>query len=210
MTATTRPYGGRSADERRAERRTRLLKATLEIWGDQGWTAVTVRGVCARAGLTVRYFYENFADVETLLFAAYDEGRDAVANAVWQAAANAPEGTEVRAALTVLVNTLAADPGLARIAMAEPAGSPALEQRRRETVALYANLLTSGILARPDDGTDPAAVQHAALFCVGGVEELLTTWLNGDLSITQEELIDECVLLCTNTLTRPTPQAQTP
>ncbi|HET6290833.1 MAG TPA: TetR family transcriptional regulator, partial [Amycolatopsis sp.] len=66
MTASRR-YSGKTADERRAERRLALLGAALDIWQEQGWAAVTMRGVCARANLTDRYFYESFANRDVLL-----------------------------------------------------------------------------------------------------------------------------------------------
>src|SRR5512139_974724 len=76
---STRTYGGRSAEERRSERRHRLVDAALAIWGEQGWAAVTMRQVCARAGLIDRYFYESFPDRDALLVAVWDQLRDEAA-----------------------------------------------------------------------------------------------------------------------------------
>lgn len=66
-----RRYGGRGGEERRAERRERLLDAGLACYGEVGYHAATVRMICARAGLTERYFYESFANGEDLLCAVY-------------------------------------------------------------------------------------------------------------------------------------------
>src|SRR5258705_353216 len=62
--APARRYAGASADERRDERRARLLAAGLDALGTDGHRATTVRGVCARARLTPRYFYESFDDLD--------------------------------------------------------------------------------------------------------------------------------------------------
>lgn len=70
---TGRRYRGVAIEERRAERRLRLLEAGLQVFGEQGYHAATVRLICTRAGLTERYFYESFANSEDLLCAVYEQ-----------------------------------------------------------------------------------------------------------------------------------------
>src|SRR5256885_16518468 len=72
-TAPARRYAGASAVERRDERRARLLAAGLDALGTDGYAGATVRGVCARARLTPRYFYESFDDLDALLVAVFAE-----------------------------------------------------------------------------------------------------------------------------------------
>src|SRR5215212_10332014 len=67
-----RRWRGRSASERTAERRERLIEAALEVFGSRGYSASTVRDVCREAGLTERYFYESFPNREALLGALAD------------------------------------------------------------------------------------------------------------------------------------------
>jgi AcrR family transcriptional regulator len=62
-----RSYAGATDAQRRGARRERLLDAGLAIIGTQGYSAATLRAVCAAAGLTERYFYESFANREALL-----------------------------------------------------------------------------------------------------------------------------------------------
>lgn len=50
-------YGGRTHEERRRERRERLLEAALEVWGTEAAGPVTMTRVCTTAGLSERYFY---------------------------------------------------------------------------------------------------------------------------------------------------------
>ncbi|MGH3557005.1 MAG: TetR/AcrR family transcriptional regulator, partial [Mycobacterium sp.] len=59
---SVRPYRGVEAGDRLADRRSRLLVAGLDLLGasDQDMSELTVRGICRRAGLAVRYFYESF------------------------------------------------------------------------------------------------------------------------------------------------------
>jgi len=62
----TMPFKGISADDRRTERRNRLVGAAFEIAGTEGAGALGVGRVCLAAGLTKRYFYESFASLAEL------------------------------------------------------------------------------------------------------------------------------------------------
>lgn len=66
-----RLYGGVASEARTAARRARFIEAGVQLFGTQGLRATTVRGVCAAAGLTDRYFYESFDTLEALLQAVY-------------------------------------------------------------------------------------------------------------------------------------------
>jgi AcrR family transcriptional regulator len=66
---SNRPYGGMSGDDRRSERRARFIEAGIAAFGRDGFRGTTTRSVCAEAGLTQRYFYESFADLEALFLA---------------------------------------------------------------------------------------------------------------------------------------------
>ena len=71
-----RTYGGRSAHERRLDRRARLIGAALEAMAGNDWRTVTVDKLCAAAGLNKRYFYENFTDLDSLAAAVVDDIAD--------------------------------------------------------------------------------------------------------------------------------------
>jgi len=78
-TASARPYGGLAMEERVAARRARFIEAGIELFGTQGFRGATVRGICAAAGLTDRYFYESFASLEALLADVYGTVKDGFA-----------------------------------------------------------------------------------------------------------------------------------
>ena len=63
---TERVYGGVSAAQRREERRGRLIKAAGELLATDGIDDLTVRKVAAAAGLSPRFVYEGFTDLEDL------------------------------------------------------------------------------------------------------------------------------------------------
>src|SRR6201995_4988654 len=69
---SARPYGGVDAADRLATRRARLLEAGLDLLGGDGAAELTVRGVCRRAGVAARYFYESFTDKDELIGAVFD------------------------------------------------------------------------------------------------------------------------------------------
>jgi AcrR family transcriptional regulator len=53
--------------------RSRLERAALELFAEQGFSETTVPQITARAGLTTRTFFRHFADKREVLFAVEDE-----------------------------------------------------------------------------------------------------------------------------------------
>jgi len=72
VAAAPRPYRGVSATDRRDQRRQRLIDAGLQLFGTRGVAAVGIVDVCGEAGLTKRYFYENFASIDALAEAVFE------------------------------------------------------------------------------------------------------------------------------------------
>ncbi|MEU0872587.1 TetR/AcrR family transcriptional regulator [Nocardia brasiliensis] len=188
-----RTWGGRTAEERRAERRARLLDAALEIWLDSGWAAVTMRGVCQRTALNDRYFYEHFADRDELLGAAWDavcaEVFADLAAVVAEQVAQPPL-VILRAAVTRAVALQSDHDGRARILLADHAGSAVLEQRRKTMLGDATELLIA--TARPylAADTDEVDVRMSTLVCIGGFIELLTAWRTGAMEIDGPRIIE--------------------
>lgn len=191
-------YRGVAAEERRAERRARLLEAALQLVGEGGWSAVTVRAVCARAGLTGRYFYESFDSRDALLLALFDGIVEEAAARVLTAVAAAPEDAERKshAAVGAFVDLLVEDPRKARVAFTEAEGNELLVRRRREGLRMFAALMAEQ--ARAFYG-GPAQSDHiadvTALLLAGGMAELLMAWVDGDVPVTRDELVADCAAL---------------
>ena len=68
---TARRYRGSSAEDRRLQRRERLLDAASRVYRTRGYHSTTVKAVCDAAGLTERYFYESFPNSEALFLTLY-------------------------------------------------------------------------------------------------------------------------------------------
>ncbi len=62
-----RDYDGKTADERVADRRARLIAAGAELFGEHGYAGTSIRSVLRQSGLRDRYFGESFADLDSLL-----------------------------------------------------------------------------------------------------------------------------------------------
>ncbi|GAA0935483.1 TetR/AcrR family transcriptional regulator [Actinocorallia libanotica] len=188
---STRAYRGRSPQERVAERRERLLAAALDLWSELGWSGVSVRGVCARAGLTDRYFYESFTDRDALLLAVFDRVRDELTGGLPAAPFTGEPRAVMRTLFLALFTALAEDPRYARVAFTDPAGSPALETRRHDALLAVADAVAAGV-----SSVAPGDFRGPALFCVGGVGGLISAWLAGRYPAAPEELADRCTELC--------------
>ena len=195
----TRPYRGVSAEQRRADRRARLVEAGIAVIGGAGWQNTTVRAVCAEAGLTERYFYESFADREALLVAAFDAVTAEAAQAVLAAVARAPQDAEprARAAIGAFVDLVADDPNRARVVLVEATGSDALDRRRREAIGAFARLVRDQAaefygVRRGSRLKDAELTAHAL---VGALAQLVTAWLSGELDVSKRRLVDHATAL---------------
>lgn len=191
--APARTWGGLTADQRRAQRRTSLVDAALGIWIENGWAAVTMRGVCQRTSLNDRYFYEHFADRDELLAAAWDEVCTEVFVDLASIVAQNTERTPLeilRAAIARAVE-LQSDPrGRARILLADHAGSAVLEQRRKTMLTDATDLLIAAAWPYLRPGVDETAIRMSTLAGIGGFIELLSAWRTGGLDVDVERIVE--------------------
>jgi AcrR family transcriptional regulator len=191
-------YGGRSADERRRERRRRLLDTAFDIAGSQGISAVGVRAVCVQAGLNDRYFYESFTDCDQLLLAVYeDQAATLIARLmeVLEDTADWELRTRIRAVIDVAIDFGVEDPRRGRL-LEDAQSRPSLRVRRTE----LAGVLTQIVLAQGREvlGKDIATdrnYQMAALTVVNGLIELGATWWRGDLDANREQVAEFMVAM---------------
>ncbi len=185
-----RPYRGVSADDRRALRRAQLLEACLDVVGVEGVAGTTVEAVCARAGLSKRYFYESFADREAVLVAALDAFFQGAQAAITPALAESAATTGERLTRTVaaLVRALSADERAARLYV-ESSQHPALERRRTTAYDEFALLVLRYGLGVDTDPADPRS-RLVALLLVSGTTEVMARWLAGDLALEESTLVE--------------------
>ncbi len=196
MPASTRPYGGVSAADRVAARREKLLDAGLELFGSRGYVATGVKDICARAGLTDRYFYESFKDSEALFLAVFDRLVDELFVEVAEAvvAAGDQPVPQLRSAIGTFVGALADDPRKARVIFAEAAAAgPNAAAHMRTTLRRFSDLVAA--TARQHVDADDEQIRILALSLVGTLERVVTERQDGALQIPVERLVDRCVEL---------------
>ncbi|MCE5289556.1 MAG: hypothetical protein LLG14_09970 [Nocardiaceae bacterium] len=199
MVATKRKYGGVSADERRADRRLKLIDAGFAAVEKVGLAGMTVTLVCANASLTERYFYENFRNLDELRAALYDRFIDEFRATVLTTMATAPDDlySKCRAGGEALFDVLANNAGLSRLYF-EVNGSPALQGRRDSAVLEFSELVE--LQLRTFGGFDGRAYQRElkllSVTLVGGIVESFRQWIAGHLDVEPAELIDYSATLC--------------
>jgi AcrR family transcriptional regulator len=193
MAVQSGTYRGVSAEDRAAERRERLLEATLAVWADPTGTRPTMTRICAEAGLTERYFYESFRSLDDALTAVMDRIAteiEEVSLAAGDAAGDDP-AARARASVLAFVEYLTADPRKGRVAIIEAGAMPGLRARRTQLLRHFAH--RSAQEARDIYGVGgwgPREGEIAGLLFVGGLAELVSAWLDGSLEATPEELVD--------------------
>lgn len=194
-TATGRRYAGRAAEERRAERRRRLLDAGVELFGTRGYAATTIEALYTEAKLAPRHFYEQFPGREELLRALYDDTIEAVVAAVDQARATAPQDVRgrVRTILEAFAGAMLTDPRRARIAYLEvPGRGPALERHAHRVVRGFAAVVEEEARAAAERGALPRRdYALTSVLLVGGTNALLLDWLVDDRRRPLAEVLDE-------------------
>ena len=206
---TARPYGGLAMEERVAARRARFIEAGVELFGTQGFRGATVRGVCAAAGLTDRYFYESFPTLEALLAAVYHSLKDGFATRLtqesftsedWRGDAAAIE-RQVTAAYELWFDTVR-DPRVARILLVEILGvSPEMDALYEESARAMAALTIAPLSAtHPMLKLSKARRELLGRALVGAALQVAKMWMTGGYRLPRRDVVRTCVLVAMGTM----------
>ncbi|ETB15130.1 TetR family transcriptional regulator [Mycobacterium avium subsp. paratuberculosis 08-8281] len=195
-TSSARPYRGVEAAERLATRRNRLLAAGLDLLGDQrpDISAVTVRGVCRRAGLAARYFYESFTDKDEFVSCVFDWVVAELAATTQAAVATVPADEQTRAGIANIVRTITDDARVGRLLFSTQLADPVVVRKRAESSALFA-MLSGQHVGNALQVPANDRIKAAAHFVVGGVRQTISAWLAGDVRLEPDELVDHLAAL---------------
>ncbi|MEV5187092.1 TetR/AcrR family transcriptional regulator [Streptomyces werraensis] len=199
LSAPSGRYAGKSAEERKAERRRRFLDAALELFGaGPGYRNTTVAALSEAAGLSTRQFYEEFRSLEDVLAALHLKVNDWAEAAVLDAAArtaDAPLAERAAAIFRAYAAGVTHDPRRIRIAFVEIIGvSPRLEEQRLARRARWVELICAEADAAVVRGeAAPRDHRLAATGFIGSVNGLLHDWNAGWVEATLDEVVDELV-----------------
>lgn len=206
---------GMSKAQRDAQRRARLLDAGLETFGTAGFQTSTIGGLCRRARVTERNFYDHFASREELLLAVYEEIILEVQQALLEAVAVQSRDPEaaVRAVIETFVRTMAKDERRMRINFIEVVGaSPEIELRRRNAVEGFAFIARSEIERLMREGSIPSRDARLTVSpLVGAIQESLVAWMSesSDVRPALSAVIAEDIRIVLLALTDPVPNVPT-
>ncbi|WP_370948661.1 TetR/AcrR family transcriptional regulator [Amycolatopsis sp. cg5] len=203
-----RVYGGRTAEDRRAERRERLLSAGLELFGTEGYAASSIEKLCAAAAVSTRNFYEEFASREALLVALHTRVLELAVGAVAEAfskaeAEDAALATRIEIAVRAYITTTAKDPRWAKLSYVEVIGvSETVEQHRITWRERWVMLLEAEAARAVSRGEARDRDFHlGAVALIGAVNELVFHWATGGYRIPLDDVIAELVRVATAIVT---------
>ncbi|MGI5229443.1 TetR/AcrR family transcriptional regulator [Actinoallomurus sp. CA-142502] len=190
-----RDYGGKSGEQRRVERRARLIDAALELFGSQGYQATSMRAVLRTAGLQDRYFAESFASMEELLVAVHDQLHEAeFVAAVGAMDPAAPQAERLRQLIGAIARGLEDDPRVGRVKILEMFGAgPLAEAHRQRGLRAYAAVVADALPPlRKDSDLDRDVL---AMALVVGMNGLFMEWVAKSLDLSRDRIVEHAMLL---------------
>jgi AcrR family transcriptional regulator len=168
----------RARREVAAWQRARMLDAVVKEVAEQGYAAVTVADVVARAGVSRRTFYEHFDDRQACFLAAYRTGVELLIGRILETTGEVPDAPwreKLRRGLEAYARELAAEPQFSRTLLidVQGAGEQAIELREglfELFVIRFRNLGEQAAAQEPGFVPAPDVFLRAL---VGGISELV-------------------------------------
>lgn len=116
-TTPVRAYRGESAEDRRLQRREKLMEAAFDSFAKHGISKTTMRDICTSARLTDRYFYEVFRNTEDAFDAVHQWQREQLVARMGTALLAAPKDMMqlARAGLGAFYTFIKEDPRRAQV-----------------------------------------------------------------------------------------------
>lgn len=152
--------------------RERLLEAAVRVVAAKGYGAMTIGDLTKQAGVSRTTFYELYEDKQACFLAAYDAAIALLVRRVIAAYESEQSWPERAAAgLAALLETLAAEPALARLSLVDIGNAgPAAQRRYRAAIQSLTPLFEEGRDFAPGGRGLPANTSRMA---IGGVTGLI-------------------------------------
>lgn len=206
--AQSRTYRGVDTEQRRAERRERLLEAALDEFTSRGYHKTKIADLCTRAGVSTRNFYEKFASKEALLLELHAHINTAAMRRMLPVL-DSLAGAEPLTRITTLVDTFVAavtsDPRYPRLNYVEAPGiSQAMERQHREWFTRYTDFIEAECDRAAVAGLAPKRDYHlTAIALVGAVTGILREWQAHQPPLPVEDVAVEIRAVFLAAITRP-------
>ena len=195
-----RSYRGMTLEQRTAERRERFLEAGLNIFGNEGFHAATVRKICKEAGLTDRYFYESYSSMEALLIEVYERCLKSILTRVQSTLIAVNKDEAPNQLLTELLDhffTEMEDPRVAKVCMFEAEGvSDHMHNLYNDYIRRFVTILLSasqGYTNKWPLSEEESEVLGNAI--VGGIIQATRNWALNDYHLSKKSMINGIVVL---------------
>lgn len=188
-----RSYGGRTADERIAERRERLIASTISVLAEHGETRTTMSRICNEAGLSERYFYENFQDLDDALLTALDAVCTEILTLAIRTIKDVGGSPQERmhAGVEAVVDLVVAEPAKASVAVIHASANPRLRARRHELIGVFGTFVgREGARLYGDSAWPPERALLQGIAAVAGFAEIVAAWLSGDVQLSRDDLVE--------------------
>lgn len=206
--AHSRTYRGVDTEQRRAQRRERLLEAALDEFTSRGYHKTKIADLCTRAGVSTRNFYEKFASKEALLLELHAHiNTEAMKRMlpVLDSLADAEPLTRITTLLDAFVAAVTTDPRYPRLNYVEAPGiSKAMERQHHEWFTRYTDFIEAECDRAADAGLAPKRDYHlTAIALVGAVTGILREWQAHQPPLPVEDVASEIRAVFLAAITRP-------
>ncbi|MEM7282553.1 MAG: TetR/AcrR family transcriptional regulator [Pseudomonadota bacterium] len=184
-----RRYGGKSKEVRQAERRDLILEAAVSVYAEVGYHKATVRQICARAGLTSRYYYESFENGEDLFTACYEKVLHEFISKAVSAAQSFPNDrkAQTKAFQQTFLTELRDKPDLAKVFLIDvDSVSPKVSRHFNLSVDMIA---TEFAEQTPIPHGEEEVRNIVRLALVGGVLHIAKRWVEEDYATPMDTLL---------------------
>jgi len=172
-----------------------MIDAGRELVVDHRIADIDIVRVCDRAGLTRRYFYQEFADIDTYLDEVFRAHAEDAAVAIIAAAVAARGDLSDRIAAGMEAAIAFVMEGFGGKGSAESTlSATAMFSRHRAALTDVAFAKALEMYKAVNGGEPmPSKLHGYTAIVVGGTAEALLRWLRGDLDLTRDELVATCV-----------------
>lgn len=209
------PGPGMSPQEVASHQCARIHSAMIEIVGERGYSAVTVRELSRLASVSTRTFYAHFEGTDECFVRTYDLVVQRLVARISAAQSNEHDPRRrLQLAFAALTREIEAKPRAAWLVLVEAyAAGPAALGRTRSTEAIFEAMVAESLfLSTGGISTSPSLLKGL----VAGISSVARAWLltgqEGELSERSDQLLQWALSLCSGpaTTTKETDRHTTP
>jgi TetR/AcrR family transcriptional regulator, fatty acid metabolism regulator protein len=172
------------------DRRRRIVEAAVKVFARKGYHTARVGDIAEEAGVAHGLLYHYFDSKEALLEAVFRETWTQIVDAVREIEeSGAPAVEQLRRVAAIYLRAWARDPDLVRVLVREVARSEQVQRRVDEIAEVFRGItrIVEHGQAEGEFRTDVDARLASWIF-YGGLEEILTGWVLGQLPDGEEDV----------------------